>query len=179
MKTTVLKCLLLDADVIIYLHEIGLWKAFIKRFEVFVSAAVANEVRFYTDNLGKHIPINLRNEKVKILEMNVQKANNTVFCIIDKFTGPDIHIGEIESIALMKEKEFFNLVFCTGDGAAIIASCLLELKERIISLEETMIQGGMKKKIKKHFTKDAMKEWKKKGETNLIQGIGLQKRKKS
>jgi len=142
MKTTVLKYLLLDADVIIYLHEIGLWKAFIKRFEVFVSAAVANEVRFYTDNLGKHIPINLRNEKVKILEMDV------------------------------------NLVFCTGDGAAIIASCLLELKERIISLEEAMLKGGMKKNIKRQFTKQCMKKWKNKGETNLIQGVGLLKKKK-
>ncbi|MCK4395909.1 hypothetical protein KAW96_04855 [candidate division WOR-3 bacterium] len=178
MKTTVLKYLLLDADVIIYLHEIGLWKAFIKRFEVFVSAAVANEVRFYPINFGKHIPINLRNEKVKILEMNVQKANNAIYSTIDKFTGPDIQIGEIESIALMKEKRFENLIFCTGDRAAIIASCLLGLKERIISLEETMIQGGMKKKIKKHFTKDAMKKWKKKGETNLIQGVGLREKNK-
>ena len=46
MKTTVLKCLLLDADVTIYLHEIGLWKAFIKRFEVFVSATVLNFLTF-------------------------------------------------------------------------------------------------------------------------------------
>ena len=178
MKTTVLKWLLLDADVIIYLHEIGLWKAFIKRFEVFVSAAVANEVSFYPDNLGKHIPINLRNEKIKILEMDAQKAYKIVYSTIEKSAGPDIHIGEIESIALMKEKEFANLIFCTGEGAAIIATCLLELKERIMSLEEAMVRGGMKRNIKRQFTRLRMKEWKKKGEINLIQGVGLRKKNK-
>jgi len=175
MKTTVLKCLLLDADVIIYLHEIGLWKAFKKRFEVFVSGAVGNEVQFYLDKFGKHIPINLRMEKIKIFEMDAQKANNAIYSTIDKFSGPDLHIGEIESIALLMEKENKNLTLCTGDGGAIIAVCLLGIKERIISLEETMTQGGMKKKIKRHFTKQCMKQWKKRGEINLIQGVGLVK----
>jgi len=179
MKTTVLKYLLLDADVTIYLHEIDLWKAFKKRFEIYVSATVADEeVRFYPDKFGKHIPIKLSTEKVELLEMDAAKANNIVYSIIDKSTGPDIHIGEIESFALIIEKQFENLKLCTGDGAAIKAACLLGIKERIISLEEAMTRGGMKKKIKRHFTKDAMKKWKKKGEINLIQGVGLRKKNK-
>jgi len=177
MRITVLKYLLLDADVIIYLHEISLWKAFKKRFQVFISAAVANEVSFYIDDLGKHIPINLRNEKIEILEMDAQRANNAIYSTIDKSSGPDLHIGEIESIALLMEKENKNLMLCTGDGGAIIAVCLLGIKERIVSLEEAMTQGGMKKEIKRQFTKQRMKEWKKMGEINLIQGVGLVKEK--
>lgn len=173
MKTTVLKYLSLDANVIIYLHEIGLWKAFAKRFEVYVSATVANEVSFYPGEFGKQIPINLKNEKINILEMNVTEAKRMVYSIIDKFTGPDIHLGEIESIALMMKKQYENLKLCTGDGAAIKAACLLGIKDRTISLEEAMTQGGMKKKIKNQYTKKTMKKWKKRGETDFIQGVGL------
>ena len=179
MKTTVLKYLLLDANVIIYLFEIGLWKAFTKRFDLFVSSEVAREVTHYPDRFGNNPPVNLKSEKVAILEIDAQKAYNAIYSTIEISSGgPDIQMGEIESIALLLKNEHSNLLFCTADVAAVIAACLLGVKERIISLEEAMIKGGMKKKIKKHFTKDAMKKWKKKGETNLIQGVGLREKNK-
>jgi|GEM_PF-1598921 len=181
MKTTVLKCLLLDADVIIYLFKIGLWKAFMDRFDVFVSSTVANEVCFYRNSIGNQISIDLKGEyksgKIKILDIDAEKAYNVVYSTINRDTGPELHMGEIESIALMMEKDYSNLILCTGDGGAIIAACLLGIKERIISLEEGMTRGGMKKNIKKQFTKRWMKKWKKQGEVNLIQGIGLHKEK--
>ena len=179
MKTTVLKYLLLDADVTIYLHEIDLWKAFAKRFNVFFSGTVANkEVVFYPDSKGNRIPINLKSEKITILEMDAVKAYNGVYSVIDKSTGPGLEMGEIESLALLTEKENSHLSFCSGDKGAIKAACLLGIKDRIISLEEALIKGGMKRNIKRHFTKKHMKEWKKKGEIDFIQGVGLRKRKK-
>lgn len=179
MKTTVLKYLLLDANVIIYLYTIGLWKAFTERFDLSVSSEVAREVTHYPDRFGNKSPINLKSEKVTILEMDAQKAYNAIYSTIDKSSGgPDIQMGEIESIALLLKNEHSDLVFCTADGAAVIAACLLGLKERIISLEETMLKGGMKRNIKRQFTRQRMKEWKKKGEINLIQGVGLSKKNK-
>lgn len=177
MKTTVLRCLLLDADVIIYLFEIGLWSAFTNRFDVYVSSTVIHEVTHYQDNFGTRIPIDLEDEDIRILSMDAEKSHRVVYSKIDRNSGPDLHMGEIESIALLMEEENEDLTLCTGDAGAIIAVCLLGAKERIISLEEILTQGGMKKKIRRQFKKQWMKHWKKRGEVNLIQGVGLLERK--
>jgi hypothetical protein len=175
MKTTVLKYLLLDADVIIHLFEIGLWGAFINRFDISVSSTVVNEVTHYHDKNGVQVPINLRDEEITILSLSAEKSYGTVYSIIDRNSGPDLHMGEIESISLLMEEENEKLVLCTGDGGAIIALCLLGLKERTISLEEALKQGGMKRKVKPHFTIKRMRDWKNRGEDNLIRRVGLLK----
>lgn len=47
------RLLLLDADVIIWLNQVGLWDSILKNYEIYVVSTVINEVSHYSDELGE------------------------------------------------------------------------------------------------------------------------------
>ena len=82
-KGTTLKCVLLDANIIIEAYKLGIWEELIERVEFTVSSIVANdEVLFFSKQENKiPTPINLRSliEEGKINELSAIRKTGGYF----------------------------------------------------------------------------------------------------
>ena len=97
-----LKCVLLDANIIIESHKVGVWEKLVERVEIVVSSIVAHkESLFYSDlEGGIPEPINLRRliQNGKIREISASPEEMADFSnYFDKvfLLGPDEVISEI------------------------------------------------------------------------------------
>lgn len=129
--------LLCDADVIIEAHKTKVWRYLVNTHEVFIGSVVANkECIYYIDTYQKRF-IDLKQEaktgKVSILTAFDQELSRVVKKV-NKYKLV-IHSGETESIALMLNPKYKELVFCTADRAAVKAAYLFDLSTRVVSLE--------------------------------------------
>lgn len=105
-KGTTLKCVLLDANIIIEAYKHGIWEELIERVEFTVSSIVANdEVLFFSKQENKiPTPINLRSliEEGKINELSATQEEMTSFMeIFDSVFAQGLDPGELESLSLI------------------------------------------------------------------------------
>ena len=136
------RLLLLDADVVIDLHTLGVFERISKGFEIYITKTVLHEVQYYKSS-GKKIRINIC-DRVTVIE-NVSLEYLQVVQREAKEARLGIDPGELESIAcLMQEGE--GLIFCTCDKAAIKLLAFMNLERSSISLEKALRATGYQKK---------------------------------
>lgn len=149
--------LLLDADVIIYSHELGIWHQLIEKCTVTVTSAVSDkEVLYWRDERDTPHQIDLNEQKEKVKSVNVSLSHFKAFN--DKF-GPTyldrMDLGEAESLAyLYHSDEKWRL--CSADGIVFKTLGCLNLGEQGISLEEVLKGIGLNRKFDEqhqHYTK--------------------------
>jgi len=90
-----LKLCLLDANIIIHLHELGLWDMMTIRFEVYVASTVRAEALFWTDDTGAERPITL--SPGKFVEVSASTSDSAK--LKRQFPALQIDAGELESLA--------------------------------------------------------------------------------
>ena len=137
--------LLLDADVIIDLHKLGLWKQITKSHKVSVPSIVLHkEVYYYEDENGRH-HIDLEREAgITFSELSCSAQELLGFKErFDRVLQEELHDGEKEALALLQKQE--DLVLCTCDHATIKALAILDLSEQSISVENLLKKSGMSK----------------------------------
>jgi hypothetical protein len=66
--------------------------------------------------------------------------------------------------------------FCTADGPAIRALCMLGHSDRGVSLERVLKETGAMKHLEPRCGQEFLEEHKRRGAIDLIQGVGLVKR---
>jgi len=153
------KLLLLDADVVIDLHTLGLFGKISKGYDVCLTRTVFEEARYYKKD-GAKIEINIKDaaiiEDVDLESLKkAQREAREAMLAIDP--------GEATSIAYLIQTE--ELIFCTCDQAAIKLVSYMELEQKSISLEKALRNIGYHKKnlyprhLEKTF-KEAVKEGK-------------------
>jgi len=146
-----LKLLILDAGVVIKLHEMRLWTAVIDKFEVHLSSIVARRESKYhqaeDDEWGEDIDLTHDIESNQITVFEVPEQEILSFkSQFDASYFADLDDGEAESLAmLVRVKEDYRI----SSGDAIVYKILgnLNLGEQGISLEEILQQCGMGRKI--------------------------------
>jgi len=136
------KLLLLDADVVIDLHTLGLFDRVSKGFEIYVTKTVLQEAQYY-NSAGTKTRIH-SSARVTIIEdvtvVHLQMVQGEA-----KEARLSIDPGELESIAcLIQEEE--ELLFCTCDQAAIKLLAFMNLEGRTISFEKALHSTGYQKK---------------------------------
>ena len=173
------RLVLLDSDVVITLHEIGVWANILSRYEVWMTETmVKHEVLYYRDSSGEKISIDLMEHiSCKNLYMHSVSAEQIarVLEYFDSEMCSCLHSGEIEALAVMdikRKKE--GLFFCTGDAKAVEALVLMGLREKGVSLEQLLSGAGLTKKIPLHFSEKRFRQLIDKASANRIQGLGLQ-----
>ena len=86
----------------------------------------------------------------------------------------ELHAGELEALALLTlDERYVEHVFCSADGAAIEAACMVGLSDRCGSLEELLAMAGLGRAVPWRFSKGFMDEHKREGSTRAITGFGL------
>jgi len=142
-----LHIVLLDADVIIDLHRLNLWKSLTKNNKIHVSSIICREVYYYEETAGKRHIIDLSKEAGKSF-VEISATIEQLSLITKEFEGLfeiDLHAGEKEALAILTTKK--DMLFCTCDKAAMKALGFLELGHQGISFEKLLSRSGIKKKL--------------------------------
>jgi hypothetical protein len=142
------KLLLLDADVIVFAHQLGTWEKLKKAYDIHVPATVIEiEVKYFRSARGQQA-IDLRAE---LAAGNIKKLEATAIDVAMVFSNFDasflasLHDGEKEAIAILISRSDPELIFCTGDVVAIQAVAMLGATDRCVSFEELLEKAGLRK----------------------------------
>jgi len=170
--------LILDAGPVIGLHELGVWHAFLARYEVVLPQSVLeDEALFHSADAasGMREPIDLA-AQVTWGQITVASADaRDLVTVASRFSAAiELHEGELEALALLTQhEEFADHVFCSADGAAIEAACMVGLSDRCDSLEELLTMAGLGRPVHRRFSKDFMDRHKREGGARAVTGYGL------
>lgn len=124
---------------------------------------VFDESKFYTDEEGRIIEIDLKSYKDKgmliVEDYDLsQITNSTVYEKIQQFINlkrGQIDLGELEAIYYIADQNEYK--FCCGDAAAIKLLAYIDLLENAISLEQILGKiSGMEKQFTEKFMKDCL-----------------------
>jgi hypothetical protein len=169
---------MLDAGPIIGLHDLGIWSEFTQRYEVVIPQVVCeDEALFHSrdDATGDRALIDLRDDiadgrvRLAAADMDVVARTSKRFS-----AAIELHAGELEALSLLNAVPGYEEhVFCTGDGAAIQAACLLGLSERCESVEVLLRLVGLGREVPWWLSKRFMEHHKQEGGKRLITGFGL------
>ena len=178
-RTTKPKLLLLDANIIFRTHELGIWEDLLERVDVTVPSSVAYDEVLFTqqgDQIEDLSIPDLEGEgRLEIVEATAQDLVSTIFKF-DRLFTEILDKGEREALALIDNGHAEGAHFCTTDGPAIIALAMLGYSEQGISLERVLKEFGLQQgRMMRHWTEQFFQEKVRKGQENLITGVGLRR----
>jgi len=130
------KSLLLDADVVIDLHTLGLFGKINKAHDVCLTRTVFGEAGYYK-KAGARIKIDMKGAEI-IEDVDIENLKKVQREASEARLGLDP--GETASIACLLQSE--ELIFRTCDQAAIKLVSFMELEQRAISLEKALRSIG-------------------------------------
>jgi hypothetical protein len=168
------RLLLLDANVVIQLFELGLWKRIIAHCEILLARTVAErEAQFFFDADGQHeIDLTDDIESKRIVIVDVPPSELKGF--MDQF-GPlyleRLDAGEAESLAYLAACDDPCLI-CSGDAIVFRVLAQLGRVEQGLSLEEVLEEVGFGRTLPDQFTKRFRVHWTKRGQEERIRGLG-------
>lgn len=164
--------LLLDANVVICLFEIGIWEKVIGRCEVYLARTVMGEAEYYEDAGGKKHSIDLKPYEIsgKVAVVDVVTSD------LKEFKGrfsPEylekLDPGETESLAYLLSGHLDHAL-CSSDPIVFRVLGASAMSERGISLEEVLGHIGMGRKLRGPYTKQFRERWTKQGFEEGLQG---------
>lgn len=145
-----MKLCLLDANVVIHLHELGLWRMIIERFEVFLASTVCDEAMFWTGADGQEHSIVLKPGTFKEISASPRELAE----LKREFPGFQIDAGELESLAwLMNGKADEECQICSSDAVVFKVLGAKAESFRGTSLEELLHVVGDCRKLGYQYTK--------------------------
>lgn len=174
-----LKLLILDAGVVIKLHEWRLWEQVIAKCDVHLSSIVAGrEAKYHHadgDDWGQDIELDqaIRDKKIAIFEVLAvdivafkNRFDANYFCDLDD--------GEAESLAYLTGHPKLDLKVSSGDAIVYKALGNLNLVDQGISLEEILQQIGLSRRINEvQYTKAFREQMTAAGSKDRLQGRGV------
>jgi hypothetical protein len=143
------KLLLLDADVIIDLHTLGLFGKISKAYNICLTRDVFEEARYYKKD-GTKIDIDIK-DVVIIKNADLESLRKVQREAKEARLGIDP--GETTSIAYLIQTE--EITLCSCDHAAIKLISYMGLEQKSISLEKALKTSGYheKKLYPRHLDK--------------------------
>ncbi len=169
------KLLLLDADIIVFAHQFGVWGNLKRAYEVHVPATVIDEAQFFVSKDGqKSIDLNAEETagQIKRLETTATRISATFREFEPTFLAA-LHDGEKEGIAILVAEADTGMVFCTGDTVAVQSVGMLGLSESCMSFEDVLRMAGLLKLVPHlipHLTKRSHEHHIEVGKTRRLTG---------
>lgn len=145
-----MKLCLLDANIIIHLHELGLWEMMTTRFEVYVASTVRAEALFWTDDTGEEHAITLVTGKFVEVSASTSESAKPK----RQFPALQIDAGELESLAwLLSGAADEECQVCSSDAVVFKVLGALGENFRGTSLEELLATVGDRRRLRPQYTK--------------------------
>lgn len=158
------RLLLLDANVVIYLCELGLWEKFIEKCDVTLAKTVVDEVKSYD------LRPDIEAKKIQCVEASLKSIRDFRVKLgavyLDRMDP-----GEAESLAyLMQSRERWQL--SSGDEIVYKTLGLLNRAEQGISLEEILQGIGLGRSgLDVQYTKEFRLNVTRKGQRDSVTGF--------
>ncbi len=147
-RTSRPSCVLLDANVVITAHELGVWDWLVRVFCVSVPSVVVRTEALHYRPLGQRrrpVPIDL---PALVAAGTIQELTGTaediarLLAAFDPSFVDSVHAGETEGLALVANGKAGSAQYCSGDALAIQALAMLGFAEKAVSFEALL--GGKK-----------------------------------
>jgi hypothetical protein len=145
------KCILVDANAIIFFHQNSQWGSVLNAYNTAVTPIIRRECRFYRDPQGEKKPIDLhktiQENRLKEIPVSIQTFDHLPNVLKEPFLR-GIDDGEREVIAwLYENRQNTPYRFCTAD--ALAAKCLgvLGLRQHGISVQELLENAHIKSSV--------------------------------
>jgi hypothetical protein len=170
-------CLVLDANIVIQLFELGLWDGVVERCDLILAETVAEEADFFVDSKGVEHAIDLRPDvdagRIRVTALAL--AEITAFrSRFDPLYVQKLDEGETESLAYcLLEGDPHRL--CSSDAIVFKVLSVLDRSQQGVSLEEVLHAIGLSRPLLRQFTKSFRDENRARGLQDRLAGIGLRK----
>lgn len=170
------RLVLLDANVVIQLFELGAWQQVAERCEILLSRTVIDEAHFYErdgerfdidwDELTKDSSIQIRSVSPNDVQAYCKRFDKDYYDKMDP--------GEAESLVLLEREAEARI--CSADKIVWRVLGNINQPERGISLEEILQQIGLTKPLPDRFSKRFREQWCRQGSQDHFLGKGDRKR---
>ncbi len=171
-----LSFLLLDANVVIYLFEQGLWERLIEACDVHLARTVIEEAHFYEDDDGLRHDFDANEWEKDITIFEVPIVDVEAFCNrFDASYMEKLDPGEAESLAWLVRSTQETKI-CSSDAIVFRVLGNVDRSEQGLSLEEVLKAVGLGRPLSWQFTKKFRDKWTAEGVKESLQGTGLTKR---
>lgn len=176
-RTTKPQCVLLDANVVIKAHELGIWLQLTERYELILPGTVIrDEARYFKTAKRVRKPIRLQElvAKGEITEL-IATAEElaSVHAVFSSWFLETLDPGEAEALALLKANKAPGAHFCTSDAPAIKALAMIRMSKQGISMETLLVKVGLKKNLERQYTEDFFRTNIRLGQIAQVTGEGL------
>jgi hypothetical protein len=169
-----LRFLLLDANVIIKLHELKLWDPIVERCDVFVAETVVREAQYFEGDAG-HEAIDLTSYIESKRITSVGMTGSDVAKFRDGFSSDyleRIDPGEAESLAFLLSSND-PCQICSADAIVYRILGRLNRGEQGISLEEILHRTGLSTAVPHQYRRAFREHWTQEGQQDMIRSRGL------
>lgn len=172
-----LKLLILDANVVIHLHEFGIWPSLVVTCDVHLPRTVVGEADFFEVD-GERITIDLRDDirqkRIQIFDLTLQEVQ----AFRDKFDSlyvDGLDPGETEALAyLCQHPESYLISSCDAIVYRVLGR--LGRGDQGISLEEALQKIGLQRKqLPWSCSREFRIKYTNEGTVHAIQAIGMKK----
>jgi hypothetical protein len=175
-----LKLLILDAGVVITLHQLGIWRQVVERCDLHVSRVVVEvESLFHRDSSddqgeygqGIDIQSDVASGAVSVFDVPIGDVERFRQAFDDSYAA-GIHDGEAESLAYLFANPQKDWLISSGDAIVfkVLGNC--GCGEQGISLEEILSRFGLTKQLEWQYSKQFREKYTKIGQQDRIQGRG-------
>lgn len=169
-----LRLLLLDACVVIRLHEWGIWERIVERCEIVLPESVVSESLYFEADQRK-VSIDLEPAvKAGLVEV-VRPSASAVQAFLDRFTPAYrgvLDAGEAECLAVLAGSAEPCLV-CSADAIVPRVLGCLRREDQGLSLEELSERCGLGRKVPAEYGKKRFAESVKRGQSDGFLGTAL------
>jgi hypothetical protein len=168
-------CLILDANIVIWLFAKGLWNAVVERCELTLCQTVVDEASYYVDNAGIRCTIDLQPDIAagRVTIISVSSANIGAFkARFDPLYVQKLDDGETESLCYCLEHGDAHRL-CSADAIVFKVLSLMDRSEQGVSLEEVLDAVGLSRALSRQFTKAFREQYRSVGLEDRFAGMGL------
>jgi hypothetical protein len=168
-------CLILDANIVIWLFAQGLWSAVVERCELILCETVVDEADYFQDSAGTERAIDLQPDitsgRIKVI--SVSSGDIATFrARFDPVYVQKLDDGETESLCYcLEQEEPYRL--CSADAIVFKVLSLMDRSEQGVSLEEVLRAAGLSRALPRQFTKAFREQNQSRGLQDRLAGIGL------
>ncbi|MGO8672513.1 MAG: helix-turn-helix domain-containing protein [Capsulimonadaceae bacterium] len=167
------RLLLLDAVIVIALHELGIWSSIRDRCEIHLTRTIMKECKYWTDDTGGRHTIDLGSDE-RAGKIFVHDLDESELDPLRSNFGSDIlsqlHFGEEEALAILYNSAD-DYRTCSADRIVFRILGALKRSDQGVSLEEILRATGLSRSLSHKFSKSFKEEWCRKGFAEGAQGL--------
>jgi len=173
-------CVLLDANIIIQAHVSGVWSSLMEKITLVAPSIVLQEATHYIDpgtemRMEIHLDKWVTDGSLRKVEASAEQISAHLMRFDPVFVQR-MDRGEAEALALLAAGALSDHRFCTADGPAIQALCLLDIPDAGISFESLLRDTGLYRKLPPKCSEAFFREHLTIGAQKRITGEGLRRK---